>query len=116
MDLPYSYHEAEELCGRFKYLCGTSFGERALIENIVIAPFDSNYKQRFFVYYLLFDNDAVAALEEYKGSLYDVMVIARCDDGELAYESLHSWVQRNKMLTDFPKDIRQQLSLSQLYL
>jgi hypothetical protein len=104
MKLPYSLKEAENLCNEFQHLVGTSFqGGNSVIDSVVITPFDEASRQRFFLYYLLFDNDAKAALtQEYRGMLYDVVIIAHDIDGDMLHEDLHTWVERNNFNDDFP--------------
>ncbi len=109
--MPYSHQDAEKLSREFQYLIGASFAgnnavaeSNARIECIAVTPFDHTSKQRFFLYYLLFDNDANLALaQEYKGLLFDVVVIARTSDDEMVHEDLYSWLGNNKMVSEFPK-------------
>ena len=68
----------------------------ATIEAIVITPFDQPNKNRFFLYYHLFDRDAHAALyHEYKGLFFDVMIIGRTLQDELKYDDLYSCLTEN---------------------
>ena len=70
---PYSLSEAQKNCKEFQDLTGQHFDQdiNALIDPIVIAPFDEANKKRFFLYYLLFDDAEIALHHEYKGLLYD---------------------------------------------
>lgn len=117
MNLPYSCQQGEKLCSAYKHLKGTSFGsDNAIIECIAVTPYDINHKQRFFLYYLLFDNDAVAALQEYKGKLYDVTIIAKNEEGEIVYENFLVWASKNKLVIDFPNDTSSPFPSTQLYI
>lgn len=98
MNLPLSIHEAQRLCGEFQHLIGAAFdGNTAVIEAITVTPYDTVNKQRFFAHYLLFDNDAAMALEDYKGSLFDVTILARTTEDHMVNESLMSWAARNNI-------------------
>jgi len=91
MKIPYSLREAEAICGELQHLVG-SFSEhmRARIENVVVSPYDQHNKQRFFMYYHLLHGDASAALQhEYKGLLFDVVVVARDEHGQYHFEDAH---------------------------
>lgn len=97
MKIPYSYSDALEMCSKFQYLKGLSFGNGPhIIDAIVVTPYDTNFKQRFFLYYLLFDSNCEEALQDYKGLLFDVCVVARDMQEELAHESLSTWLSWNE--------------------
>ena len=100
MKIPYSYADAERLAKEYQHLTGSPFGSSdAVIESVSIVPFDHASRQRFFLYYLLFDGDAVAALtQEYKGLLYDIEVIAKSNEDELLHEDLFTWIKSNKTM------------------
>jgi hypothetical protein len=97
---PYSLPEAEKLCTEYQYLVGKPFskGTEALISCVAIAPFDQNSKNRFTIFYLLFDDAETALSHEYKGLLYDVVVIASSpkDRNDLLQDSIYTWVTANK--------------------
>lgn len=99
MNLPFSLQEAQSLCIEYQYLLGAPFDRtNAKIQAVIVTPFDSGFKQRFFAYYLLFDNDAALALEEYKGSLYDVVIMAETEAGYAVNETLSAWAAKNSIL------------------
>ena len=110
MKMPYSYQEAEKLCSEYQCLVGTQFytggsssATSAIIECVAISPFDQASKQRFYLFYLLFDNDAHAALlQDYKGLLFDIVIFARTRDDEMIHEDLYTWLGKNEMLNNFP--------------
>jgi hypothetical protein len=94
---PYAHQEAAQLCADFQHLVGERYcnTDDATIECVAIVPFDESNKKKFIVYYHLL-NDATTALQhEYKGLLFDVMVLAtypqKCD---LLYKELHVWLEQ----------------------
>lgn len=107
MKIPYSFAQGEKLCQEFQNLVGTRLENRdAIIETVVLTPFDEISKHRFFLYYLLFDNNAEAALkQEYMGLLYDVMIVARTPDDEIVHQDLHSWINYSKQHHDYSMSI-----------
>ena len=96
---PYSLSEAEKLCQEYQFLVGRSFASdsNAVIECVTISPFDEISRKRFLIYYFLFNNAQSALAHEYKGLLYDIIVIARSveDEHELLQEDLHTWTEEN---------------------
>lgn len=97
---PYSLQEARELCEQYQYLAGQPFSasSNAVIENVIICPFDEASRKRFLIYYFLFNNPEKALSQEYKGLLYDVLVIGRSvlDEHELQQDDLATWLAENK--------------------
>lgn len=103
---PYSLIEAKQICTDFQYLAGQSFGDNngTPISCIAISPFDQMNKKRFIMYYLLF-NDAEMALEQdFKGMLFDVLVMAPTLDGQLFHEDLSTWLSKNKPYFEFERE------------
>ncbi len=96
---PYSLAEAEKLCKENQFLVGRAFAtdNNAVIECVTITPFDEVSKKRFLIYYFLFNNAEHVLAHEYKGLLYDIIVIARSlkDEHELLQEDLHTWIGEN---------------------
>ncbi len=84
---------------QYQNLVGKPFGKDndAIISCVAIAPFDQNSKNRFTIFYLLFDDAETALQHEYKGLLYDVIVIASSpqDRNDLHQEDIHTWVTKN---------------------
>lgn len=111
---PYSLPEAEKLCMDYQFLVGRSFtsDSNAVIECVTISPFDEISRKRFLIYYFLFNNAESALSHEYKGLLYDIIVIARSveDAHELLQEDLYTWIGENDPSTDSSTDIRHQVS------
>jgi hypothetical protein len=97
---PYSLQEARELCEQYQYLAGQPFsaGGNTVIENVIICPFDEASRKRFLIYYFLFNNAEKALWQEFKGLLFDVLVIGRSvvDEHELLQEDLATWLAENK--------------------
>lgn len=98
---PYSLEQAKKLCAEYQYLAGQAFakGKDAVIETITIAPFDEASRKRFLIFYFLFNNAESALVQEYKGLLFDVLVIARSvsDPHELQHSDLNTWLAENKV-------------------
>ena|SRR5579872_3488236 len=99
---PYSLQEAQQLCKEYQYLSGQPFEKENdfVIECVTVVPFDELSKERFLIFYFLFDNAESALAHEYKGLLFDVLVIARSttDKHELLQEELVTWLGENKVL------------------
>ncbi len=101
---PYSLPEAEKLCLEHQFLVGRSFASdsNAVIECVTVSPFDETSRKRFLIYYFLFNNAESALAHEYKGLLYDIIVIARStqDEHELLQEDLNTWLEENGRALD----------------
>jgi hypothetical protein len=97
---PYSLEEAELLCKEYQHLVGQPFANdsKLVIECVTLTPFDEGNKQRFLIFYFLFNNAESALSQEYNGLLFDIIVIARSseDEHELLQEDLYTWVHENK--------------------
>lgn len=93
---PYSLSEAQHICKQYKHLEGQQYGPGGgIIDNVVIAPFDHASKKRFIIYYLLFNDADMALTHEYKGLLYDVIVISGAgNEHQLAYEDVATWLNK----------------------
>lgn len=99
---PYSLQEAQQLCIEYQYLVGQSFEQENdfVIEAVTIVPFDELSKERFLIFYFLFNNAESALAYEYKGLLFNALVIARSatDEHQLLQEELVIWLAENKRL------------------
>jgi hypothetical protein len=99
---PYSLEEAQKLCAEYQYLVGQAFGKEknSVIECVTIVPFDELSRERFLIFYFLLNNAESALAYEYKGLLFDALVIARSttDVHELLQEELVTWLAENKHL------------------
>ena len=89
-----SYEEATRMCEEYQFLIGTNTNSGDIVvENVVVSPFDPANKYRFFLFYLLLNNDAKLALEyEYSGNDYDVLIIGKNEVGETLHQSLKLWL------------------------
>jgi hypothetical protein len=98
---PYSLNEAQQICEDYQFLVGQAFDTASpidsTIESVALAPFDQINKRRFIIFYLLFNDARSALTHEYKGLLYDILVIARSTDNEneIMQESLAVWLSKN---------------------
>jgi len=113
MKMPYTQAEAEQLCNQYQSLIGKPLSrENCAIKQVVITPYDAVNKQRFFMYFLLFDNDAVNALSiDYQGAHYDIELLAYNSNDELVHESLTQWLSINDpavLATILPSACQQQ--------
>jgi len=100
---PYTLSEAGKICAEFQYLIGQPFEQDNLstIDCVAIAPFDQVSKSRFIIYYLLFEDADMALTNEYKGLLYDVIVISgSAEKKELHHEDIYTWITKNKSLNE----------------
>ena len=117
--VPYSLPDAEKLCTEYQFLVGKPFapGSNSIIECVTISPFDEISRKRFLIYYFLFNNPQSALAHEYKGFLYDILVIARSlqDEHELLQEDLSSWLKENNLSTGSNKDMGHSLSSAMSY-
>lgn len=108
MTIPYSLQKAEQLCKEYQHLKGQRFSNdtQATIECIAVAPFDTENKNRFIIYYLLFDDANIALRQDYQGLLFDIIVIAGAKDGsEMLHESLDIWLAKNGVRHCHPMEI-----------
>jgi hypothetical protein len=102
--MPYSLDQAQSLCEKLQHLVGRSFdlhsSQYGKIECVAVSPFDNNSKKTFLLNYLLCDNAEKALKEDYKGLLFDVVVIARAADDpmELIQEDVASWIKKNNFI------------------
>jgi len=96
---PYSLSEAKNICADYQYLIGQQYDQSgsATVDCIAVAPFDQLSKSRFIIYYLLFEDAEMALTNEYKGLLFDVVVIAgSTEKRELKHEDIFTWLSKNK--------------------
>jgi cellulose synthase/poly-beta-1,6-N-acetylglucosamine synthase-like glycosyltransferase len=93
---PYSLAEAQKLAASYQQLVGQTYSRdtNAIIECVTVAPFDKLSKERFLIFYFLFNSAESALSQEYEGLLFDVLVIARSQDDphELLQEDLLIWL------------------------
>jgi hypothetical protein len=115
---PYTLQEAEQLCKEYQYLVGQKFSSDSdlFIECVTITPFDEINKKRFLILYFLFNNAESALSHEYKGFLFDIIVIGRSqqDQHELLQEDLSVWLAENKTHFAAIRKSHGQLSQSKL--
>ncbi len=94
MTAPYSIEQARYLQELYQHLAGTRLdNSNATIERIVVVPFDQASRQRFILYYMVMAHDAQdVVLSEYKGFLFDLLIISRSATGELIYKDLAAFL------------------------
>lgn len=101
MNTPFFLEEATSICNEYKKYIGLPLrlqdNNSPIIECVTITPFDLINKEKFILYYLLFDDHIQAAQAlNYKGFLYDIVVIARSANDELEHTDLSSWLSKNQ--------------------
>jgi hypothetical protein len=98
--LPLTLDQAKQITQQCAPLIGRLFNSQdptSNITDIVISPFDQANKKRFLLYYLL-NNDAEKALhQEYRGLLFDVLVLGSTSEDDLVYENIESWLRQNDL-------------------
>lgn len=95
---PYTYLEAKSLSGENQQIIGLSYDNGdAVVDTVVVTPYDQNSKNRFLMLYLML-NDADAALSlDYSGTQYDVMVISGSANANgMQQTSLYNWHITNR--------------------
>ena len=96
---PFSLAEAKKICAEYQHLVGQQFdpNHTSTIDCIAVAPFDQVNKSRFIIFYLLFEDADLALTNEYKGLLFDVIVIAGSSEKrELQHEDITAWLSKSK--------------------
>lgn len=113
---PYTLQEAELLCNEYQYLVGRKFSPTSdlTIECVTVTPFDEINKKRFLIFYFLFNNAESALTQEYRGFLFDVLVIARSeyDEHDLLQEDLHTWIGENGIATGKDSNAADEISMT----
>lgn len=88
---PFSYALAQKICENYQSLVGAPYeeGSTAVIDAVIVSPYDSASKSRFIMLYLVL-NDAVDALtSDCSTNEYDVLVISgSINDNRLQYKSI----------------------------
>lgn len=95
---PYSFNEARKLCQDAQYLAGNIYSRdyEAVIDAIVVAPYEQVSKNRFLMLYLMLDDAEMALSGDYAGNLFDVLVMTgSLGDGGMQHQSLHIWLEVN---------------------
>ncbi len=96
---PYTLLEAEKICKDHQYLIGKKFSPTSdlIIESVTVTPYDEVNKKRFLIFYFLFNNAESALSHEYRGFLFDIIVIGRSanDEHDLLQEDLSVWLTEN---------------------
>jgi hypothetical protein len=79
---PYAYEEASTLSNELRGLVGAHYGIDNQIDDVVVAPYEENARNRFLMlYYMLHDAKEALALD-YRGDKYDVLVLYSNIDGK----------------------------------
>ena len=96
----YSLKDAQQIIHEYQYLIGQHFTKKdnIVIDSVIICPFDEASRKRFLIFYFLFNDAQKALSQEYKGLLFDVLIIGRsqADVHELQQENIYTWLNANK--------------------
>lgn len=101
MTPPYSLEQAKYLQNLYRGFIGAEFEENrnVLVEEIAIVPFEQVSRQRFILYYMVVGRQAQAqVLQEYKGLLFDILLVARNERGELIHKDLCSYLAAGRQV------------------
>jgi len=107
--IPYTFDQAKSLCDKLQSFVGYCFDlhspEVCNIECIAVSPFDCANKKIFLLNYLLTEDAEKSLKEDYKGLLYDVIIITRSvhNNLELVHEDVVTWMRKHNLtLADIP--------------
>lgn len=98
---PYSLVEAKHLYDQYQYLVGLPFDVNGtdLIACVTVSPSEENSKNRFIIFYLLYNDADMALQSEPDNMLYDVIVMTgSCQDEELRHKDLYTWLEEQGRL------------------
>jgi hypothetical protein len=88
---PFSFAVAQNICENYQSLIGSPYeeGSSAIIDAVIVSPFDNINKSRFIMLYLVL-NDAIEALSsDSTTDQYDVLVLSgSIHDNRLQYKSI----------------------------
>lgn len=118
MTPPYSLEQAKYLSSVYRGLIGSKFDDgKSLIEDVLIIPFDQASKQRFILYYMVMSQDAQdVVLQEYKGFLFDILVISRNAAGDMIYKELSVYLASDAARDEMGDYTQRPSSNNQLFL
>lgn len=75
-----SLKQAQIVCSDYQYLIGNHIKKGwktlAVIEQVIVAPFDDFNKHRFLEEYKK-THDSISALDFYQGQIYDIMIVGK---------------------------------------
>lgn len=95
---PFTYDDAHKICEQYQFYVGTTYEEHsdALIDAVVVSPYDAANKSRFIMLYLVL-NDASAALSTCASTEYDVLLISgSITDNRLQYQSIRHKIENRQ--------------------
>jgi len=106
--MAFTQEEAEEIREDFEDLEGTELiihtDEEALrceVEHVAVAPFERADCEIFLEAYTA-NNNPTEALEAYKGTGCDVIIIARSENNELIIQRIREYIEANGVRYNFP--------------
>lgn len=105
--MAFTQEEAEEIREDFEDLEGTELiihtdeALRCEVEHVAVAPFEREYCEIFLEAYTA-NNNPTEALTSYKGTGYDVIIIARSENNELIIQRIREYIEANGVRYNFP--------------
>lgn len=107
--LYFTLEQATEICEDFEDLIDTEFTYRSqpplklVIDHVAIAPFEQRDKETFINAYMA-SGDPGAALNEYKGNQYDVLILAQNanDANDIVVMDIRQYIEENNVGYNFP--------------
>ncbi len=88
---PFSYALAKKICENYQSLVGSQYedGSTAIIDAVIVSPYDSVSKSRFIMLYLVLNDAEDALTSDSSTSEYDVLVLSgSINDNRLQYKSI----------------------------
>lgn len=109
--LYFTLEQATEICDDFEDLIDTEFTYRSeppiklLIDHVAIAPFDKTDKEAFVNSYTA-SGDPIAALNNYSGDKYDVLILAQNanDPNDIIILDIRQYIEENNVAYNFPTE------------
>lgn len=105
--MAFTQEEAEEIREDFEDLEGTELiihtdeALRCEVEYVAVAPFEREDCEIFLEAYIA-NNNPTEALASYKGTGYDVIIIARSENNELIIQRIREYIEANGVRYNFP--------------
>ena len=103
----FTFEDAQEIREDFEDLEGTELiihtdeALRCEVEHVAVAPFDREDCDAFLEAYNT-NNNPTEALTAYKGTGYDVIIIARSQHNELIIQRIREYIEANGVRYNFP--------------
>lgn len=107
--LYFTLEQATEICEDFEDLIDTEFTYRSqppiklVIDHVAITPYEQRDKEAFVESYVA-SGDPAAALNEYNGDKYDVLILAQNanDPNDIVVMDIRQYIEQNNVGYNFP--------------